>query len=280
MRGVFALVLLAGLGLAGGAAKLVMDHINTLTGQRDLALSNIAPAVEMTEIILVKKDLRSGQTLSTDDVIRVGWPKEFVPDGIFVDAAELFPEGAQPRVVLNSMVAGEPVLKAKLSKPGAPIGLAFQLQPGERAFTLKVDVSSGVSGFLRPGDRVDIYWTGTPPGGNGQFTRLLKTSVKLLAIDQFRDADQDVARVARTVTVATTPQEVAELAQAQNSGRLTLSLVGAADEDSLVSVIEVDQKELLGIEEVEATDIERKKVCTIRNRRGAEVIIMEIPCVN
>ena len=28
MRGIFALVLLAGVALAGGAAKLVMDHIN------------------------------------------------------------------------------------------------------------------------------------------------------------------------------------------------------------------------------------------------------------
>ena len=77
------------------------------------------------------------------------------------------------------------------------------------------------------------------------------------------------------------PAQVAALAQAQNSGRLSLSLVGAAD-DTIAQTIEVDQKSLLGIQEEEqvAEVVEEEKVCTIRTRRGAEVVEIAIPCSN
>ncbi|TNY46338.1 Flp pilus assembly protein CpaB, partial [Streptococcus pyogenes] len=60
-----------------------------------------------------------------------------------------------------------------------------------------------------------------------------------------------------------------------------LSLVGAAD-DAFVGNIEVNQDELLGIVEEEEV-IERaevKEVCTIRTRRGSEVVEIPIPCTN
>jgi pilus assembly protein CpaB len=85
--------------------------------------------------------------------------------------------------------------------------------------------------------------------------------------------------VARTVTVEATPQEVASLAQAQSTGRLSLSLVGA--EDTLeAEVVEVNQNDLLGIVEAAPEIIEREQVCTTKIRRGAEVIEQEIPCTN
>jgi len=74
----------------------------------------------------------------------------------------------------------------------------------------------------------------------------------------------------------------AQLCGGQNTGRLSLSLVGAAD-DTIASVIDVDQHSLLGIDPVPEEEIaiqEEQKVCTIRNRRGAEVIEIPIPCTN
>ncbi|MEM7521282.1 MAG: Flp pilus assembly protein CpaB, partial [Pseudomonadota bacterium] len=65
-----------------------------------------------------------------------------------------------------------------------------------------------------------------------------------------------------------------------STGALTLSLVGAED-DTIASAIEVDQRSLLGIarEEVKA-EVEKERVCTIRTRRGAEVVEIPIPCTN
>ena len=76
------------------------------------------------------------------------------------------------------------------------------------------------------------------------------------------------------------PEQVAALAQAQTSGRLALALVGVED-DTIVDPIEVDQRALLGLgEEVETIVAKAPEVCTIRTRRGSEVVEIQIPCTN
>ena len=137
--------------------------------------------------------------------------------------------------------------------------------------------------FLRPGDHVDVYWTGKVQSGgqNSKFrtvTRLIEDAVKIIAIDQSSNEEVKKASIARTVTVAVTQLQGASLTQAQSTGRLNLSLVGQRD-DALAELIEVDQKQLLGIEEAQpvAQKVE-KKVCTIRMRKGGETLNMPIPC--
>ena len=111
-------------------------------------------------------------------------------------------------------------------------------------------------------------------------TRLIESAVKLIAIDQSAGGDLETTVIARTVTVAATPQQVAALAQAQTTGRLSLALVGNGD-DTIATAIEVDQRALLGLGAVEiAPEQVEEKVCTIRTRRGAEVVEIPIPCTN
>jgi pilus assembly protein CpaB len=78
------------------------------------------------------------------------------------------------------------------------------------------------------------------------------------------------------VTIEATPQQVAALAQAQATGRLQLSLVGA-DDETLPEVVQVDQRSLLGIER---RVVEQKEVCSIRTRRGGEIVEVPIACTN
>jgi pilus assembly protein CpaB len=138
-------------------------------------------------------------------------------------------------------------------------------------------VASGVSGFVRPGDRVDVYWTGRPPGLDaGDITKLIDSNVRIIAIDQTADEDRNSPLVARTVTIEATPQQVAALAQAQATGRLQLSLVGA-DDESIPEVVQVDQRTLLGIER---RVVEQQEVCSIRTRRGGEIVEVPIQCTN
>ena len=102
----------------------------------------------------------------------------------------------------------------------------------------------------------------------------------LIAVDQNADARMGEASIARTVTVAVSPTQVAGLAQAQSSGALSLSLVGVND-DTVAEAIEVNQRSLLGIAaEEKQAEVQKQKVCTIRTRRGAEVVEIPIPCTN
>ena len=282
MRAVFGLVLIAGIALAGFAVYMAKDYIdNTRSALAEAEAKN--GAVDLVEIFVSKKSVKYGDTLAAEDVRLVQWPRNSVPGGAFTVPAELFPQGFdKPRSVLRSIEAGEAILEVKLTKPGEAAGLTSLLKPGERAFTIEVNVSSGVSGFLRPGHKVDVYWTGNikSQGESTDVTKLIQSSLPLIAIDQSANEEVESSGIARTVTVAASPQQVAALAQAQFTGQLSLSLVGSGD-THISEAIEVDQNSLLGIVKVQApVEAAPEEVCKIRTRRGAEVVEIEIPCTN
>ena len=287
MRMVFGLVLLAGIALAGGAVYMAKNYI----GQYQTALAKeraqrekIVPTIP---VYVADRPLKYGEALTMEDVRTVDWPENAIPEGAFTEDNPIFAEGVTAaRVVLRTMEKDEAVLAVKVTEPGEEAGLTSRLERGMRAFAIKVDVASGVSGFLRPGDRVDVYWTGnigrngirTEGQSSGDVTKLIESGVKLIAVDQTANTERAGASIARTVTVAASPQQVAALAQAQSTGSLTLSLVGAQD-DTVADAVEVDQTVLLGLAQAaEPVIVAEQEVCTIRSRRGSELIVTEIPC--
>ncbi|UWR23401.1 Flp pilus assembly protein CpaB [Sulfitobacter sp. S190] len=282
MRMVFGLVLLVGIALAGGAVYLAKGQI----GQYQAALNRAEMArqkIVPTETVYVAtRALKYGDRLAAEDVRAVDFPVTAIPEGAFKTEEEIFPPTTEElRVILRPIEKDEALLAVKVTAPGEDAGITSRLERGMRAFAIKVDVSSGVSGFLRPGDRVDVYWTGRTGRGNeaGEVTKLIEAGVKLIAVDQSA-GEVDGATIARTVTVAVNPNQVGALAQAQSTGRLSLSLVGAGD-DTIASAVQVNQRSLLGIEaEVAAPVAEKERVCTIRTRKGAEVVELPIPCTN
>ncbi|WP_425045929.1 Flp pilus assembly protein CpaB [Primorskyibacter sp. S87] len=285
MRAVFGLVLIVGIALAGGAVMMAKKYIGeyqTALAKERAGQKEIVPTVE---VFVANEPLRYGQRLTLENIRKVSWPENAIPEGSFLESAALFPEGKPPhRVVLRAMEKDEAVMAVKVTEPGQDAGITSRLQKGMRAFAIKVDVDTGVSGFLRPGDRVDVYWTGSIgqelEGARREVTRMIQPGIELIAIDQSAGRDIDGTIIARTVTVAARPEQVATLAQAQNTGRLSLALVGAED-DTVASVIEVDQRKLLGLADIEAPiEKQAERVCTIRTRRGAEVVEIPIPCTN
>jgi pilus assembly protein CpaB len=280
MRLVFALVLLIGVGLAGFAVYMAKGYVSATEQQLAAERAARQQMVPTVEVFVVNKQMRYGQRITKDDVRAVKWPEDAIPEGAFKSLEELFPKGDDVlRSVLRTMDTDEAILAAKVTEPGEDAGVGSRLAPGMRAFAIHVDVTSGVSGFLRPGDRVDVYWTGTPPGGSGEFTKLIDTNVRLIAVDQSADEDVSDAVLARTVTVEATPQQVAALAQAQQSGRLWLSLVGV-DDATVSAAVQVDQRDLLGIDAPKPVVVEQQQVCSVKTRRGGEIVEVPIECTN
>jgi pilus assembly protein CpaB len=279
MRLIFGLVLLMGIGLAGFAAYMAQQYIGQTQAELAEARAAAQGVVETVEVYTARRPLRYGEPLTRDDVVAIDWPAYGAPPSAFTDIDDLFPENAPgPRHIVRAMEPGEPLLPAKITRPGQDAGITSQLSPGMRAFTIQVNVTTGVSGFLRPADRVDIYWTGRSQ--NGEVTKLIETGIRLIAVDQSADQDRENrAVIARNVTVEATPQQVAALAQAQTTGRLSLALVGVSDEGAAAEVAEMNQRSLLGIqveEPVEAAPEPER--CTIRTRRGGEVVEIPVAC--
>lgn len=278
MRLVFGLVMLVGLGLAGAAVYLARDFIGQQQAQLAEAEAAKKAIVPVEYVYVVKKQMRYGQRLTLDDVKQVRWPTSAIPKGAFFKEEDLFPEGTDvPRSILRTIEPDEAVLEVKVTEAGEDAGVSSRLSAGMRAFAIKTDVTSGVSGFLRPGDRVDIYWTGRL--GDSNVTNLIDSGVRIVAINQSADEDRSGPIVAKTVTVEVTPVQVAGLAQAQSAGRLSLSLVGA--DDQIVSEdVAVNMQQVLGIETKQVVQKQAAKKCFVRRRSGEETTSIEIPCTN
>jgi pilus assembly protein CpaB len=279
MRLVFGLVLILGLGLAGFAVYTAKGFIESKENQLARERAAAARIVPTLDVYVTTRRVEYGERLTKKDIATIAWPENSIPQGAFTSEEALFPKGeTEVRTVLRTMELGEPVMAVKVTAPGEDAGITSRLTKGMRAFAIKVDVTSGVSGFLRPGDRVDVYWSGSV-GGN-DVTKLIEVGVQLIAVDQTASSDRSAAAIARNVTVEITPLQVAALAQAQATGRLSLSLVGAQDDTVSDSAIEVNQRQLLGIVTEAPAEVVREEICTIRTRKGAEVVNITIPCTN
>ena len=273
MRIVFFLVLLIGIGLAGFGVFMLNEKFNQDQAELKQLRTAYKNRTEFSPVIVATEDLRYGQTLRKEHIKVVQWPTNAQPNNVFRTEEDILGgEGSRPRAILRTIEPGEAILTTKVTDFGQDAGVSSRLGAGMRAFTIRVDVASGVSGFLQPGDYVDILWSGNDQGQT--ITRLILEKIKLIAVDQIADEDTNRPIVARTVTVEVSPIIVASLAQAQATGKLALSLRGAED-DSSSGPINVDIGDLLGTVE---TVVQQERVCTIKVRRGAEVVELPTEC--
>ena len=277
MRLVFLLVLVIGIGTAGYATLLIKDRFTDYQVRVQQLENELRRAegqiVETTPVVVTAKGLTYAHKLAAEDLSIANWPTEFLPANVYTSIEEVVGGAdAEPRYIKRTLDPGEPLLASKITGFGEEIGVNTLLDPGTRAFAIRVDVATGVSGFIQPGDEVDIYWTGQSQ--DQTVTRLVLEKVKIIAIDQ--QADQDASRptVARTVTVQVSPDIVANLVQYQSTGNLTLSLRGVED-TSTAGPITVDTNSLNGNVII---PIEEEKKCYRTVRRGVEAIQVEIPC--
>nr|WP_325251399.1 Flp pilus assembly protein CpaB [Amylibacter sp.] len=274
---VFALVLVMGVAIAGGAVYMAMERFNQY--ETALAEKNTPQIqkIDLKTVYVAATELDYGKPLTKDDVKAVEFPLAAVPENSFSELETLIGTGEDAnefRTVLRTMEPGEAILSTKVTRLGEDAGVSSRLKKGMRAFAIRVDVASGVSGFLRPGDKVDVYWTGQ--SNTETVTKLILNGLELIAIDQQADASRNVTTVARTVTVAANVKTIAALVQAQSTGKLLLSLRGI-DDETTSEQIEITKDDLLGREQIKLVE---KQICTIKTRRGADVIEIPIPCSN
>ena len=124
-----------------------------------------------------------------------------------------------------------PIRHQDIIRPGEQGFIVASLAPGMRAVSMAVTQVSGVSGFVAPGDRVDVLLihkvddtSDKPVLTPRQFTETILTDLRLLAIKQVTDAATGKPKVGGTVTLEVTPQQAEVDSLADAIGNLSLSL--------------------------------------------------------
>jgi len=158
-------------------------------------------------------------TLVTAEMIELrNLPKEAV-NPLAVDKLSV----VEGRITNTLIEANEQVLSTRLNEKGVDKGgLTYTVPEGRRAITVEVNDISGVAGYIKKGNRVDIV-------AYIMFDKQSKTLMLLQNIEVLltstASASADPKAVGyKNITLAVTPEEALQLFYAQTNGKLTVVL--------------------------------------------------------
>jgi len=218
--------------------------IGTAMAARSMFAGASAPQAEAApvvpqgpKVLVAKRALPIGTIITADAVGYQLWPQEMVQDAYFIDG-EADMAKLIGTVVRHAITAGEPITRGGLVSPEDRGFLAAALGAGMRAVTVSVSATTGVAGFVFPGDRVDMMLTqavsGNDDGPELKATETILRNLRVLATDQSTETTttpdgKTVVRAVRTVTLEVTPRIAEKIQVAETIGTLSLSLRSLAD---------------------------------------------------
>ena len=221
-------VLVVALGAAGAAIITAQQWLVSQRAAVTTANPTIQVALPEVEILVAKNDLPAGTLVQPDHLRWQAWPDSDLPEHYIVNEEGVF-DDFLGTVVRSGIAAGEPITDGRIARPGDRGFLAAVLSPGRRAVTVSVDATSGISGFVFPGDRVDLILSHSidridEDGLVRQASETFLTDIRVLAIDQTTDDQNGEPAVAKTITIEVTPKQAEKVTLIPDLGRLSLSL--------------------------------------------------------
>ncbi len=183
-------------------------------------------------VLVARADIGRGQILRKEDLVWQAWPEGSIDKSYILSTGDKKPESFEGWVAINPIAGGEPVTESKIISPGNRGFLAAVLRPGMRAISVPISVTSGISGFLFPGDEVDLLLTypiptGAGGEGKGFEHRVAETvlhNIRVIGIDQRLQSKAGEAFPGHTATFEVTPKQSEVIALATEIGKLSLTL--------------------------------------------------------
>ncbi|TWT76852.1 SAF domain protein [Posidoniimonas polymericola] len=200
------------------------------------------PSVETTSIYVALHNINLGDPIDATMISLQEWPKDKVPPGALTSLEDL--EGRRPR---TNIIAGEPILDAKLLAQGEQADPLSSVPPNMRLSTISVDAEKSAAGLLSPGDRVDIqlFVRADPRNGISEAaTKIFLQNIRVFAIEQAvqRSGDGEARTIPKTVSLLVTPEQATKIDFAQHIGELSLIPRNPNDEGlAMDSAINFDQ---------------------------------------
>ena len=216
-----ALFLIISLVASVGATGVIYNIIRGF--QEELATAT--QKEEMYTVVAAKDTLYQGQTITEEDVYLKELPPTFAPDAVFFEIKDIKDRVPAERILPHDLVRAE-----RLASREAGTGLNAIIPRGMRAVSVNVTDGSAVSGFLNPGNYVDILVTINDAEQRARTLTLLQ-AVSVLAVNNRLGgrAVESSGRVRPSVTLAVTPGQAEKLAHAQMEGDVTLTLRNDVD---------------------------------------------------
>ena len=188
--------------------------------------------VEAAPIVVSAGNLPWGTKLKPEMIKTAPYLKESLPVGYFSSTADL-----KDRVVIAPLKLNEPITEAKLAPTSVKTGgVSAVIKPGMRAIAVKGDKIIGISGFINPGNRVDVIVTVEEPKTKKIKSKIFLKNMAVLATGtQIEKNEKGEPMPVDVYTLEVSPEQAEKVALAASEGRLQFALRGVTDSEDLLT---------------------------------------------
>lgn len=230
------LLMLAG---AAGILTFIVLYwgLSHLMGKDDKPEQAQMPAVQMIKVVQAKSDIKAREQIKESMLQLVEVPSSMAPAGAFTDV-----HGLAGRPTRVAVMAGDILTEKKLYQDVKSSGFTGIIPPDRRAMSVSVTDVTGVSGFMKPGDYVDVMFITEKMDSTRITGEVILQNVLLLGVNstsERNDGQQEAKEgdskgkvdptkafggTPMTATLAIRPEEELRLAVAARAGQLYLAL--------------------------------------------------------
>jgi len=214
--------------LAGGTAVVMFLTVYlALTGlaHHEEAVTKNVPITQAvtTQVVVAKEDIPARTVIEAEMLEMKEVPNDAIPRGAVMSMQNVV---GQPAA--SMIYEGDVVTLSKLVTDKNKTGFVGEIPENCRAVSVGVSEITGVAGFAKPGDYVDVILV--EKGSQGATSRFLLKDVLLLGINQSTSSDKDGDKNNKTkakpatATLALQPDDTLQLVSAAAIGEIYLAL--------------------------------------------------------
>ncbi len=188
--------------------------------------------MDAAPIVVSAGNLPWGTKLKPEMIKMAPYLKESLPVGYFSSSIDL-----KDRVIIAPLKLNEAITEAKLAPTSVKTGgVSAVLKPGMRAIAVKGDKIIGISGFINPGNRVDVIVTVEEPKTKKIKSKIFLENTAVLATGtQIERNEKGEPMPVDVYTLEVTPVQAEKVALAASEGRLQFALRGVTDSEDLLT---------------------------------------------
>lgn len=214
-------------------------------------VTNVPMIAGAVSVIVAKVDIPPKTKITLEMVSEVKVPAEYIQPGAITSLDKVV-----GIMVREQIVSGEQISERRLVRESKSVGFTGTIPRDRRAVTVAVNEVTGVAGFVKAGDYVDVVVSFDASAVGDHVSQVVMQNILVLAANRDTEASTGDVTVKETVkevnkmgtvTMAVTPDEAAKLSLADEKGKIRLALRPYLPSNSMVLTEAVTPKDLVGI---------------------------------
>lgn len=222
MKGKAYIPLVVGLVVGVLAIKLTFDYVRKAKGTTS--------GGDSVTVVRARAPIPMAVEVTSEMIETVPVPRTLVPVDCFRKKEDVLGRVTSVMIPKDMVVAG-----SLLAPKGTAPGIEARIPAGYRAVAVKIDESSGVAFFVKPGSKVDVVAVMTIQKDRGQETisKTILSDIEVGAVGTELAKTGDKGSVtSKSVTLLVRPEDVPKLHLASSRGKILLAMRNQVDKSN------------------------------------------------